>query len=160
MTSPRIVEIEPKTLIGSRVQCSLQEDKTGALWQQFMPKRKNIKHRVNQDYISAQNFDGPLDMQNFTEETQFERWAAVEVAEIEDIPEGLEPLKIEGGKYAVFIHRGLLSDFHKTKNYIFDTWLPASGFSLDDRVHFEVMGEKYYGPTDANSEEEIWIPVR
>lgn len=160
MTAPRIVEIKPKILVGSRVQCSLKEDKTGALWQQFMPKRKNIQHRVNQDYISAQKFDGLLDLLSFTEETEFEKWAAVEVSKIGDIPEGLEQLNIEGGKYAVFIHRGLLSDFQKTKSYIFEVWLPESDFSLDDRVHFEVMGEKYYGPTDANSEEEIWIPVR
>ena len=160
MTSPRIVEIKPKTLIGSRVRCSLKEDKTGYLWQQFMPKRKNIQHRVNQDYISAQKFDGPQDLLTFTEETEFEKWAAVEVSEIGEIPEGLEQLKIEGGKYAVFIHHGLLSEFHKTKNYIFEVWLPNSGFTLDDRVHFEVMGEKYYGPTDANSEEEIWSPVK
>jgi AraC family transcriptional regulator len=160
MTSPRIVDIKPKILIGSRVRCTLKEDKTGFLWQQFMPKRKNIQHRINQDYISAQRFDGLLDLRTFTEETEFERWAAVEVSEIEGIPDGLEPLTIEGGKYAVFIHRGLLSDFQKTKSYIFDVWLPASGFTIDDRGHFEVMGEKYYGPTDANSEEEIWIPVR
>jgi AraC family transcriptional regulator len=38
-------------------------------------------------------------------------------------------------------------------------WLPDSGFELDNRPHFAVMGEKYKRDDDA-SEEEIWIPVR
>ncbi len=160
MLDPKIVTIEDKKLIGARIQCSLQNDKTGALWQQFMPKRKEIKNRPNNDYISVQNFNGVLDLENFSEETEFERWAAVEVSVAEDIPEGLEELSIKGGKYAVFIHHGLSSEFQKTKKFIFEMWLPNSTFQLDDRVHFEVMGEKYFGPSDANSEEEIWIPIK
>jgi AraC family transcriptional regulator len=160
MLDPKIVTIEEKKLIGARVHCSLQNDKTGTLWQQFMPKRKQIKNRPNNDYISVQNFSGVLDLQSFSEETEFERWAAVEVLEVDEIPEGLEALAIQSGKYAVFVHHGLSSEFEKTKKFIFEMWLPNSGYQLDDRVHFEVMGAKYFGPSDANSEEEIWIPIK
>jgi AraC family transcriptional regulator len=125
-----------------------------------MPKRKQIKNRPNNDYISVQNFSGVLDLQSFSEETEFERWAAVEVLEVDEIPEGLEALAIQSGKYAVFVHHGLSSEFEKTKKFIFEMWLPNSGYQLDDRVHFEVMGAKYFGPSDANSEEEIWIPIK
>lgn len=42
---------------------------------------------------------------------------------------------------------------------IFGVWLPASGYTLDRRPHFEVLGEKYKN-ADPNSEEEIWIPIK
>lgn len=160
MMSPDIIEIEKKQLIGARIRCSLKQEKTGSLWQHFMPKRNQIKNRINKDYISGVKFYEPLDLSTFDEETEFEKWAAVEVSHPEDIPEGLEALEIEGGKYAVFIHKGLSKDFQKTKEEILRVWLPDSGYTLDDRVHFDVMGEKYYGPSDANSEEEIWIPIK
>jgi AraC family transcriptional regulator len=43
--------------------------------------------------------------------------------------------------------------------YIFTRWLPASGYQLDNRPHFEILGDKYKN-NDPESEEEIWIPVR
>jgi AraC family transcriptional regulator len=44
-------------------------------------------------------------------------------------------------------------------SYIFQTWLPASGYEYDNREQFEIMGEKYHH-MDPRSEEEVWIPVR
>lgn len=43
--------------------------------------------------------------------------------------------------------------------YIFGTWLPASGYVLDDRPHFEVLGPGYR-PDDPEAEEDIFIPIR
>jgi AraC family transcriptional regulator len=156
---PKIVDIHPKKLVGAKIINSLAEDKTGVLWQQFMPKRKMIKNRVNSDYWSVQNYMN-FDPASFTEETQFEKWAAVEVSEYEELPDGLETFDLPGGKYAVFIFHGLASEYHKALRYIYESWLPSSNHELDDRPHFEIMGSKYYGPTDANSEEETWIPIK
>ena len=58
-----------------------------------------------------------------------------------------------------FLHRGPASEGMKTYQYIFQTWLPVSGYRLDDRPHFAVMGEKYK-KEDPDSEEEIWVPVK
>jgi AraC family transcriptional regulator len=38
-------------------------------------------------------------------------------------------------------------------------WLPNSAYALDDRPHFEALGEQYKN-NDPNSEEEIWIPIK
>ncbi len=37
--------------------------------------------------------------------------------------------------------------------------LPNSEYELENRPHFEVLGEKYKN-NDPNSEEEIWIPIK
>jgi AraC family transcriptional regulator len=37
--------------------------------------------------------------------------------------------------------------------------VPASNYDLDDRPHFEILGDKYKNG-DPNSEEDIWIPIK
>ena len=46
-----------------------------------------------------------------------------------------------------------------TFQYILGTWLPNSDYSLDDRAHFEILGNKYKN-NESDSEEEIWIPIK
>jgi AraC family transcriptional regulator len=65
----------------------------------------------------------------------------------------------QGGLYAVFNYMGIsseVSDFFKNS---YAEWLPGSGYILDDRPHFEVLGEKYKS-NDPSSEEEISIPIK
>ena len=66
---------------------------------------------------------------------------------------------LEGGLYAVFTYTGLPADYRESFQFIFYTWLPASGYKLDSRAHFNLLGEKYRN-NDPTSEEEIWVPVR
>ena len=51
------------------------------------------------------------------------------------------------------------SEFSKTMQHIFTRWLPESNYRLDNRPHFEVLGERYKN-NDPNSEEEVWIPIK
>ena len=70
----------------------------------------------------------------------------------------MESLTLPSGLYAVFHYKGLSSD-PSIFQYIFATWLPQSDYILDDRPHFEVLGEKYKND-DPDSEEDIYIPVK
>jgi AraC family transcriptional regulator len=71
----------------------------------------------------------------------------------------MEPLALPGGLYAVFLYHGAASQADQTFQYIFGTWIPNSGYSLDNRPHFEILGKKYKNE-DPDSEEEIWIPIK
>jgi AraC family transcriptional regulator len=62
------------------------------------------------------------------------------------------------GLYAVFNYKGSNMD-HSIFEYIFRSWLPDSEYYLDNRPHFEVLGDKYKN-NDPSSEEEIWIPIK
>jgi len=106
--------------------------------------------------ISLQVYEGPLRLGDLNQE--FEKWALVEVPDFEHIPDGMNIFNLESGLYAVFQYRGLNTD-NRIFRYIFNKWLPQSGFELDERPHFEVLGEKYKNGSP-DSEEEIWIPVR
>lgn len=156
---PRIISIPPKILVGNRMRMCLADNKTFELWHSFMPRRNEIRNKLNAELISVEVYDQNLDFKDFNPTTEFEKWAAVEVSAFEEIPGGMEPLNLPGGLYAVFNYKGAANDFEPTFHYIFGTWLPQSEFALDIRPHFEVMGEKYKG-NDPTSEEEIWIPVK
>jgi AraC family transcriptional regulator len=155
--TPKIELLAPKNLVGIRMKMSLIQNKTGILWHTMISRLGEIQNRVSNDLISLQNYD-PTYFQHFDASNQFEKWAAVEVREINQIPQDMESFHLPGGAYAVFEYKGSNLDA-KIYEYIFREWLPSSSFQLDHRPHFEVLGEKYKN-NDPESEEEIWIPIR
>ena len=156
--TPRIELLLEKKLVGKRIRMSFANDKTGELWRSFMPRRKEITNAVTTDLLSLQVYEKPLTYADFTPTTEFEKWALVEVVDFETIPDGLEAFTLPGGLYAVFLYKGASSEFAETFHYIFGTWLPNSEYTLDNRPHFEILGEKYKN-NDPTSEEEIWVPI-
>lgn len=141
------------------VQTTLSQQDPATLWGNFMPRRNEITNRLGKDFYSVQIFEAGLGVRSFTPQTKFDKWAAVEVSDFSNVPTGMDFHELSGGEYAVFIHRGLPSDFPKTAKYIFGEWLPNSEYELDDREHFEIMGEDYR-PNDPNATEEVWVPIK
>ena len=138
---------------------SLNNNRTFELWSSFMPRRKEIKNIVSNDLISMQVYQGILDLKNYNYEEEFEKWASVEVADFNSVPAGMLSYVLKGGLYAVFPHKGPASNGPETFKYIYTQWLPGSGYDLDSREHFEILGDKYKN-NDPDSEEEIWIPIK
>lgn len=160
MTIPKIIKIDTRKMIGMQIETSLAKDKARELWSKFMPQIKEIKLRSDKDLYSIQQFSKNLNMDKFTPQTQFIKWAAVQVSDFKQIPVGMGHLIIPGGLYAVFIHKGPAHTFHKTSQYIYMHWLPDSDYRLDNRPHFEIMTEEYLGPDHPDSEEEVWVPIK
>lgn len=155
---PRIEHLPGKKFIGQRMVLSLAEDRTGELWRSFMPRRKEIPNVAGTALYSLQAYP-PSYFDSFDAATEFTKWAAVEVSDFGTVPPEMEAFPLPDGLYAVFLHRGPASEGARTFRYIFGVWLPASEFVLDNRHHFELLGEKYKNE-DPGSEEEIWIPVK
>ena len=151
---PRIVRMAQKILVGKHLSMSLADNKTGQLWQSFMPVRNTIPHKTGTNLFSLQLYP-PDYFLAFHPHTPFIKWAAAEVTEAANIPEGMEVLLVEEGLYAVFAHTGMGTEIF---SFIFSEWLPRSDYTLANRPHFELLGEKYKQGS-ADSEEEIWIPV-
>lgn len=155
--TPRIENLSEKKLIGKRLTMSLANNRTGELWQNFMLKRREISNNITNDLISMQVYK-PTYFADFKPNNEFEKWATVEVTNFESVPTEMETFSLTGGLYAVFEYKGSSND-PSIFQYIFGTWLPISEYLLDDRPHFEVLGDKYKN-NDPNSEEEIWIPIK
>ena len=139
------------------MRMSLANNKTGELWRSFAPRRSEIINNLTLDLISMQVY-GPTHFADFKPTNEFEKWATVEVTDFDKVPEDMETFTLHEGLYAVFDYKGSSSD-PTIFQYIFGTWLPNSGYVLDDRPHFEILGDKYKN-NDPTSEEEIWIPIK
>ncbi len=123
-----------------------------------MPRRNEIESTKGFELYSIEIY-APTFFDDLNADSEFEKWAAVEVFDDRFVPDGMETIVIPEGLYIVFNHKGPGSTGAITYNYIFREWLPSSEFVLDSRPHFAMMGEKYKHE-DPASEEEIWIPVR
>jgi AraC family transcriptional regulator len=154
----RITTIQEKKLIGKRLVMSFSNNKTFELWRTFMPRRNEILNSIGADLYSVQIYPS-LFFRNFSSNKEFEKWAAIEVTDFNKIPDDLECFVIPGGLYAVFLYKGALNASSQAFKFIFNSWMPESNFGLDNRPHFEILGEKYKNE-DPNSEEEFWIPIK
>jgi AraC family transcriptional regulator len=155
---PVIKTISEKKLIGMHISMSLAENKTSGLWRSFMPRRKEIKSNLTSELFSMRVYDASYDFKNFNFHAAFEKWAAIEVKDLDEIPDGMKAFLLPAGSYAVFHYKGLNTNT-RIFEYIFGTWLPTSEYILDNRPHFEILGDKYKN-NDPDSEEEIWVPVK
>jgi AraC family transcriptional regulator len=156
--TPRIETIDEKKLVGKRLTMSYADYRIGELWGSFMPRRKEITNNVSNDFISLVIYK-PKHFDHFKPTNEFERWATVEVTDFNQLPQGMESFILSSGLYAVFTYRGMSSEASAFFTHIYNEWLPNSAYQLDDRPHFEVLGEKYKN-NDPTSEEDVWIPIK
>jgi len=156
--TPRIETINEKKLVGKRMTMSYADYRIGELWGSFMPRRKVITNTLTNDLISLVVY-APNHFIDFKPTNQFERWATVEVENFNKVPNEMETYNLSSGLYAVFNYKGMSSGAAAFFQYIYSEWVPNSEYILDDRAHFEVLGEKYKN-NDPSSEEEIWIPIK
>ncbi len=129
------------------------------LWKEFRSSIVQFKFRLDHNYYSVNVYDRTFDPSIFSNKEVYSKWAAVLVKSPMDCPDSFSSLIIPAGTYAVFEHRGPASAFRSSAIFIYGDWLPASGFQLDHRPHFEILGPSYQ-PDDPGASEEVWIPVR
>jgi AraC family transcriptional regulator len=154
---PEIKSVEERKFAGKKLTMSYAQNRTVELWGSFMPRRKEIINAKSNLLYSVQRY-GCGFYEEFDPDRIFEKWAVVEVPDFSQVPEGMETLIIPKGEYAVFVYRGRPGDAAEFFRYIFSEWLPASGWKLALRPHFEVIGDRYKHD-DPDSEEEVWIPI-
>lgn len=156
--NPRIETLPEMHFIGQFVEMSLAENLTFPLWNGFMPRRKEIEQVIGDELYSIEVYDTNY-FEKFDPDAIFQKWAAVAVSGRPAVPEEMEWLTVKEGLYGVFIHVGPAREVARTYQYIFESWLPTSGYEIDSRPHLAIMGDKYR-PNDPESEEELWIPIR
>ncbi|MFM7079078.1 MAG: GyrI-like domain-containing protein [Bacteroidota bacterium] len=153
--TPKITHSPKLQLAGYYQPMSLYADQTVQLWTRFMTLFVKETYRLGPNRYNVHVY--PTDyFTNFDPSKEFIKWAAAEHRG--DVPPTLEELEIPEGSYAVFIHKGPAATVFKTFEYIFNEWLPASDYRVDQRPHFDVMGPDYQKDSDT-AEEELWVPV-
>lgn len=102
----RIELLPEKKLVGMRLSMSFADNKTAELWRGFMPYRNKVQNPVSTDLFSMQIFPATFDFGNINPIEKFEKWAAIEVANFNNIPANMETFLLPAGLYAVFLHKG------------------------------------------------------
>jgi AraC family transcriptional regulator len=158
-----VIEIEiknhPETLlVGVHTRMSMIDNKTHYLWSSLMPRKSEISNVVSSDRYSLQLYQ-PGYFDGYNPSVMFLKWALLPVADQARIPDEMHPFILPAGDYAVFTHHGDSTGFGKSIYYFHTEWLPNSKYMLDDRPHFEILGEKFKY-NDPKSEETVWIPIR
>ncbi len=156
--TPRIKTLLEKKFVGKSIDMSLVNNKTFELFSGFMPEKKHIKNALSADVYEVMVYDDSY-FKSFNPANTFTKWASIEVSEFDTISEGMESCTLKGGLYAVFNYIGLAKDFSIFMRYILMEWLPDSDYELDQREHFNILGDTYKN-NDPDSEEEVWIPIR
>lgn len=154
--NPTIKTFPTTKFIGKNLSFTYADYRAFELWSNFMPGRKEIKNVIGNEVYNIQI--NPKDF-DFKPNTPFVKWAAVAVTNFDYIPDEMETLVMEEGLYAVFNYKGDQTNAAAFFNSIYTEWLPSSGYQLDSRPQFEILGEKYKNDS-SESEEEIWIPIK
>ncbi len=121
------------------------------LWDRFVPQMKRFAER--KDANSFGICDG-----SECDNGEFDYMAGVEVDDPKKIPPGWIAKEIPAGDYLVFTHLGPISQFTKTVDYLWGTWLPNSKHKLRKAPDLEIYTARFIGESPA-SEVEIWVPV-
>ena len=154
---PEIRSFPGKVLVGIHQDMSVADNQTLSLWRRFMGRRHEIENQVSDELYSLQLYPTGY-FQRFDPTAVFTKWAALEVSTTENIPGNMHVFDLASGLYAVFHYKGMPGN-PEIFQYIYGEWLQGSGYMLDQRPHFEILG-RHYKPDHPDSEEEIWIPIR
>lgn len=154
---PTFKETEEVKVIG--LMASFNEDtKHGIpdLWNSFGPRMGEIKTRL-EGCTYGVCFPATLG------DDTFEYMAAVPVSNFGTIPDGMVARVMPPHKYAVFTHKmgedSLHNDLQKSVQYIWGTWLPASGYEHARVPDFELYDERMDALT-GKGEFDLYIPIK
>jgi len=154
--TPSFADLAPLLLAGMREPLNEQSAQNiPLLWQKFAPYIGKISHQV-EDRVAY----GLCVSSHESSNGCHYYMAACEVSEFADLPVDLSPLIVPAQKYAIFTHSLNVARIKETIDWVFDQWLPTSGFTHNPQsIHFfERYGEDY-NPEVGAGDTEIWLPI-
>lgn len=89
----------------------------------------------------------------------FRYLAGVEIPDTAPVPEGMTTVAIPARRYAVFTHRGHISDLPKTVYTIWNQALPGASLTPACAPEFELYDQRF-DPQTGRGSVEIWIPLK
>jgi AraC family transcriptional regulator len=152
----KVVTKEEFKVIGMRYFGENKNQEIKQLWDKFLPRIDSIKSRIN----PSASYGICYPVEEDTNDTAFEYIAAVEVADLLDIPEGMVGKTILAQNYAVFTYKGAVETITETYQAIYAVWQPNSGYELKKAPDFEYYDERFHPENPDASELDIYIPIK
>ncbi|AEI43117.1 AraC family transcriptional regulator [Paenibacillus mucilaginosus] len=150
---PSLVRLDNLHLVGISIP-GVNGDEVARLWRSFRPRLPEIKRKTGTEEVTY------AVIRLTGEQWEVSYTACVEAAGEEDpIPAGMAALTLPAAAYAVFSHKGTLARLPDTFQYIYESWLPKSGYVRTDAPEFARYDRRYLGPVHEDSLLELYIPI-
>lgn len=150
---PKFVNLPAFTVVGIPYVGKNENQEIAQMWGVFNQQAEKIRNAVHDGAY------GVCLMQPDLPEGAFEYVACFKVEKVEDVPEGMVVREVPAQQYAVFTHAGPLEKLSDTYNYIYQVWLPKSGYQAAGNFDFEYYNEEFnnFSP---DSRFYIYMPVK
>lgn len=110
------------------------------MWQNFIPRMKEIKHFTN--VLGEASFGICHMPQEPMEPGAFHYIAALPVSELTELPEGMVGKEIPAQTYAMVEAHGI-GEIGQAYDFIIKQWLPTSGYQAVNAPDFELYPESF-----------------
>jgi AraC family transcriptional regulator len=153
---PKIVERDADIAVGVGNSFTQGDtEKIKGMWMKFVERIPEIRNQ--KDYSLGVCMSAHPDVALKPGDT-FVYVAAMPVSKVEDVPQGMVVCELPKSKYAVFTHKGPISDIRHTVEYIWGTWIPEGHYKIRDIPDFELYDERF-DPVTACGEVDIYVPI-
>ena len=150
---PEIVTRSEMKVIGIARQYQEEDLDLETLWSAFRPNVNKITSRVGGDAFGI--YEAYHESENGL---GFSYICSVEVADFDDVPEGMITRIIPKHLYAAFRHEGPISFLPETLKCIWGSWLPKSNYEYVEKPDFELYAPEAQ-PEDPDKILFLYIPV-
>jgi AraC family transcriptional regulator len=153
--------MDEKKLVGMRFQTTLSKNALKEAWKCFERRAGEIENcTCCSTKYGICEVSSNFSTVRFDENTESTHFIGMEVNSFGSLPEGMSSKILNGGKYAVFTHKGKAGNLKMTYDYIWGTWLLCSGFEIDNRDDFELYDGRFLDADNDLSVIDIYIPVK
>ncbi|MBV1883124.1 MAG: AraC family transcriptional regulator [Pseudomonadales bacterium] len=153
--TPRIEQRSEIKVVGVAKQYTEDEPDYLKLWAVFKPLIGTIPNEIpGKEAIGIYE-----SYEDDGENIHFTYICCVKVDSFDDVPKGMMTRTLEPQTYAVFKHRGPLSNLQRTLKYIWGSWLPKSGYEYAATPDFELYPNNY-AAQEEESVLELFIPIQ
>ncbi|WP_343250098.1 AraC family transcriptional regulator [Diplocloster hominis] len=155
--TPDILILQETKVAGLRGTTSLSDNRIPKLWEQYQLLHKKLSVTADAGYIICETQQTAYAKDG---DVTFSVMAGSPINNHDTLPPPLSEKTLSAGRYAVFTHRGPLTNLFKTYQYIYGTWLPTSKEKLDNRDDFEVYNREILSYNAPDNEVRIHIPIK
>ena len=152
-----ITQRKPLKVIGMLIRTNMLENKIPKLWDEFIGRMEELNEIAVPECTLGICLAVAVD--DISDNTDFGYIAGRVVKNNSFIPDGMIYHELLEQEVAVFTHVGSLDNLSETYNYIYEEWLPESGYELADGDEVEWYDSRFKYDS-ADSQMDIHIPIK
>jgi AraC family transcriptional regulator len=152
LAPPRITLSEELLIAGISARYTFETNEAiPSQWQRLEPHLGHVPGQVGPETYGLSA--------DFRSDGSFEYVTGVRVIGFSELPNGFTAYRLLPRKYAVFSHRGHVSELRRTHYTIWNKWLPDSHMAFADAPNFELY-QKEFDPRTGEGPIDIWMPIK